>query len=375
MKYLLYILVALMPFVIADNLWDYSNLPKALFIQNGVILLAVFFFWTRKFKIKGIDGLNFTVSKTLIAYILFLAWAGLSIFWATNKYEAVVIFTHWSVCGLFLFCIQNMNIDKRVVFLILVFTAWIVVLIGLGQHFFRLDWVLQSSPPASTFANKNLTNGYILMTMPLCVAFMVSTYQCKKWVSFVKLSLIMATTLTYIGIANRKTAVAVIPIIGTYYLVKYLRRLDYSMIAILTVGLFVAGYLYLNPAFFQEGSLSHRVQIWQHTGEIIKSHPIVGVGAGNFKVYYDKYADLRMNTDEAHNDYVQMLCELGIVGIYLAFLVIVYAFRGAFKKRDSYSTALKAGLWAFLIVAMFNFPMQKAAEPFICALYLGMLKV
>ena len=368
MNYLLYILVAIMPFIITDSLWDYSNLPKTLWIQNGVILLAVVFFWRRKFK-------DITVSKTLIAYMLFLAWAGLSIFWATNKYEAVVIFTHWAICGLFLFLVQNMNINKTTIFLILVSTAWIVALIGLGQHFFHLDWVLQSARPASTFANKNLTNGYILMTMPLGVALTVSSYQCKQWVWVGILSTAMATILTYVYVANRTTATVAIIIIGSYYLVKYLRRIDYAVIALVIIGLLMVGYLhYVNPNFFSSGSVTYRVQMWQNTVKIIKQHPTVGVGAGNFMVHYDKYARLTINTNEAHNDYIQLFCELGLVGIYLGFLVLVYAYRAVWKKCDIYSTALKVGLWAFLIVAMFNFPIQKAALPFLSALYLGMLK-
>ena len=376
MNYLLYMLVALMPFIITDSLWDYSNLPKTLFIQNGVLLLAVVFFWRRKFKYVFHPEKKIIVSRTLIAYMVFLAWAGLSIFWAINKYEAVVVLTHWVVCGMFLFLVQNMNINKTTIFLILVSTAWIVALIGLGQHFFQLDWVLQSARPASTFANINLTNGYLLMTLPLGLALMVSMHQRKLRRIFVALSLAMATILTYIYVANRKTAMVAIVIIGTYYLVKYLRRLDYAVIALVVVGLFVAGYFhYVNPNFFSGGSVTYRVQMWQNTTQIIKKHPVVGVGVGNFKVHYDKYALLAMNTNDAHNDYIQMLCELGIVGIYLAFLVLVYAYRGAFKKRDLYSTALKVGLWAFLIVAMFNFPMQAPADPFICALYLGILRV
>jgi len=367
MNYLLYILVALMPFIITDSLWDYSNLPKTLWVQNGVILLAVVFFWTRKFRKWDIS-----VSKALIAYMVFLAWAGLSIFWAINKYEAVVVFTHWAMCGLFLFLVQNMNINKTVIFVTVFLTAWIVALIGLGQHFFHLDWVLQSERPASTFGNCNGAGAYILMAMPLGVAIMVLSYQSKQWVWIGILSLAMATMLTFIYVATFRTAMVAIVVIGSYYLVKYLRRKDYALIVVVLIGLFMAVSLYVKPEFFHEPGKIKR--LW-NTAEIIKEHPIVGVGVGNFKVHYDKYSRLKVNTNDAHNDYVQMLCELGIVGLYLAFLVVVYAFRGMLKKCDLHSTALKAGLAAFLILAIFTFPMAMATEPFIAALYLGMLKV
>jgi len=376
MNYLVYIFVALVPFIIADELWDYSNLPKTLFIQNGVILLAVVFFWTRKLR-----KFDMKVSRTLIAYMVFLAWAGLSILWAVNKYEAVIIFTHWATCGMFLFLVQNLNINRTIMFTILLLTAWTVALIGLGQHFFHLDWVLQSARPASVFANKNLASAYILMILPIGVALMVSV--CRRRIgkdliiSLLVSFIILATMLTYLYVAEFRTAFLIVPIIGTYYLVRYLRKTaytDYALLIPVLAVLIVASYFYVKPEVFHKATES-RFQIWRNTGEIIKKHPIVGVGIGNFRVHYDKYSDIALNTNEPHNDYIQVFCELGIVGLYFAFLVIAYAFWGAQKEYDLYSAGLKVGLVVFLILAMAHFPLQKATGPYLSALYLGMLKV
>lgn len=365
MNYLVYIFVALMPFIITNSLWDYSNLPKILFIRNGVILLAVVFFWTRKLK-------DITISRTLIAYMVFVAWAGLSIFWATNKYEALIVCSHWAICGLFLFLVQNMNMNKTVIFLILVGTAWIVALFGLTQQFFHIDWVLQSGPPASTFANNNLAGTYILLTMPLCVAFMISTYQNHRWVPFGLFCMILVTMLTYMHFATFRSGMVAIAMIGIYCLGRYFPKPKCALIAALIIAFFMAGYIYWAPKFFDP---SGRLQMWRNTAEIIKQHPVIGVGVGNFKVSYDKYAELQRNTNDAHNDYIQVFCELGGVGFYLALLVAIYAYFGAVKKRDLYSTALKMGLAAILMIAMVHFPMQKAVDPAVCALYLGILRV
>lgn len=383
MNYLLYILVALTPFVIADKLWDYSNLPKTLWIQNGVILLAVVFFWTRKFK-------DITLSKTLIAYMIFLAWAGLSIFWAVNKYEALTTFTPWVICGMFLFLVHNLKVNRIAVFTIVFVTAWLVALFGLGQHFFQLDWVEQTEGPASTFANRNATGDYILMAIPLGVALIVSAYRrrfrtpyqqrFKRWDIGVLLvvgifSIAIATMAVFVMYAAHiRPAMVGIVVVGGYYLIKYLRKTDHALISIVILGLFLAGTFYIKRDFFDQSSKIKIERLW-NTVEIIKKHPVAGVGVGNFKVHYDKYTWIAMNTNDAHNDYIQILCELGIVGTCLAFLVILYAFQGAFKKRDVYSTSLKAGLGAFMVVAIFFFPMELAVDPFICALYLGMLKV
>ena len=365
-----------MPFVITDNLWNYSNLPKTIFIQHGVILLAVVFFWTRKVK-------EITLSRTLIAYMVFLAWAGLSIFWAINKYEAVTIFTHWVMCGMFLFLVHNLNINRTVVFMIVFVTAWIVALFGLGQHFWQLDWVEQSYAPASTFANRNLAGAYILMAMPLGVGLMRSLYQfiqkrksivCLESVYFLILYIAILTMAVFMYVSHCRLGMVGIVVLGSYYFIKYLRKTKHAVISIVSVSLFLAGAFYINRDFFDEGYKVKTERLW-NTVEIIKKHPVAGVGVGNFKIHYDQYSPLEWNTNNAHNDYLQILCELGIVGTWFAFLVVLYAFHGAFKRCDGYSTSLKAGLGAFMCVAMFSFPMALPADPFICALYLGMLKV
>lgn len=388
MNYLLYILLAIMPFVITDSLWDYSDLPKTLFIQNGVILLAVVFFWSRRLKRKGYFEWDITVSKTLIAYMMFLAWTGLSIFWAINKHEALIIFSHWVICGMFLFLVHNLNINRTVIITIVFLTAWIVTLFGLGQHFFQLDWVLQSYRPASTFANRNATGAYILMAMPLGVGLMVSAYQgrfrtayqqrFKKWdigLWFVAgiLAIAMATMAMFMYVGNCRLGMVGIVVLGSYYLIKYLHKIKRTRLGVLIVTLFLVSAFCIKPNFFEHGAKDKTLRLW-NTLEIIKKHPVAGVGIGNFKVHYDKYTPLNWNTNDAHNDYVQVVCELGIIGAYLAFLVIFYAFRGSFKKCDIYSTSLKAGLGAFMVIAIFWFPMAMAVDPFICALYLGILK-
>lgn len=66
---------------------------------------------------------------------------------------------------------------------------------------------------------------------------------------------------------------------------------------------------HLQPAF----SAAMRLNYWRGSGQIIKSHPIVGAGLGNFNLKSSRYA---------HNSYLQIWAEMGILGL-LSFLWLI----------------------------------------------------
>jgi O-antigen ligase len=63
----------------------------------------------------------------------------------------------------------------------------------------------------------------------------------------------------------------------------------------------------------EESSASGRLDAWYTGLQLFKSNPIFGVGYGNFTEY---------NTLTAHNSYVLVLSELGIIGYYLWFMLL-----------------------------------------------------
>ena len=70
------------------------------------------------------------------------------------------------------------------------------------------------------------------------------------------------------------------------------------------------------------GSLSARLTYWHNTLAMLGDRPLAGVGAGNWKVVYPRYASARRVDSlfsrtnaalNAHDDYVQVAAELGAV--------------------------------------------------------------
>lgn len=54
-----------------------------------------------------------------------------------------------------------------------------------------------------------------------------------------------------------------------------------------------------------------RAHFWAVTVEIIKTHPILGIGLGAFSVVYTRYDSRNglFRLEQAHNDYLQVLSD------------------------------------------------------------------
>ena len=87
----------------------------------------------------------------------------------------------------------------------------------------------------------------------------------------------------------------------------------------------------------QRFSTLRRITIWKFIWLMIKDHPIIGSGLGTFQYnslqYQAKFFGQGNNralypygiTDKAHNEYLQLWAELGIVGL-LAFIWMIIQF-------------------------------------------------
>jgi O-antigen ligase len=114
-----------------------------------------------------------------------------------------------------------------------------------------------------------------------------------------------------------------------------------------------------------------RTHFWSVTLDVIKAYPIVGSGLGSFSVIYTRYDSLNglYRLEQAHNDYLQILADGGIVGgiLGLAFLVILFGKGFARRETDDkfrrgVATGALAGCFAVLIHSFFDFTLHTTAN-------------
>jgi len=131
----------------------------------------------------------------------------------------------------------------------------------------------------------------------------------------------------------------------------------------------------------QSSSIKRRMAIWKFTGMMIKDHPLLGMGIGTFKYNSLKYQAQFFSqgenralyphgfADKAHNEYLQLWAELGIIGLGIFLWLMVsyfnYGIKFLKKIKDNYKQGIIIGLMgaivAVLVDGIFGFPLHLPA--------------
>jgi O-antigen ligase len=114
-----------------------------------------------------------------------------------------------------------------------------------------------------------------------------------------------------------------------------------------------------------------RAHFWAVTLDIIKAHPYLGTGLGAFGVIYTKYDSRNglYRLEQAHNDYLQVLSDAGIIGAVLAFSFVALLFWKAIVRahsRDDFrrgvALAALSGCFAVLVHSFFDFTLHTTSN-------------
>ena len=158
------------------------------------------------------------------------------------------------------------------------------------------------------------------------------------------------------------------------------------------VGLSADGTSWVSR-FWQQNSGRVRSWDWWVGWEMLKDHPVVGAGLGNYKLDFLPYKATFLASPQgagyqfyipraaqAHNEYVQVAAELGLVGI-LALFALLIAVPVSFWKRLRANgdegkrldlVLLGCGVVSFLVVGLVGFPAHLPAPALAVVTLLGL---
>jgi len=131
----------------------------------------------------------------------------------------------------------------------------------------------------------------------------------------------------------------------------------------------------------QGSSIKRRIATWKFTVLMIKDHPLLGSGIGTYKYNTLKYQAIFFDqgenrslypygfADKAHNEYLQLWAEIGIIGLLIFIWIIIcyfnYGIKILNKIKNHYKQAILIGLMgsivAVLVDGIFGFPLHLAA--------------
>jgi O-antigen ligase len=125
-----------------------------------------------------------------------------------------------------------------------------------------------------------------------------------------------------------------------------------------------------------------RTSIWKQAGGILRDYPVVGTGLGTFPIAFRRYQTslLDLLVDHAHNDYLEVAAETGIVGAVLLFIpiivlllkmIVAYA-EARNPYRRSVLLACVGSAAALLVHSAMDFNLQVPANALLFAVVLGL---
>jgi len=118
----------------------------------------------------------------------------------------------------------------------------------------------------------------------------------------------------------------------------------------------------------QDDSIDERLRFYDAAIESIKENPLLGIGIGNWKIKSMKY-DAKYSTSyrvpfHAHNDFLQVAAESGVLASILFTLFLLYPFYLFIKQKIYKTKDLKYFIFllmmtVYVIDTLFNFPIAR----------------
>lgn len=361
-----------------------------------------------------------------------MAWALGSMAWS-HAYLAGVEAIRWFIVALIVWLALNAAARQQLPRLVLGIHAGGVgaAFWGVLQFWFDLSWFPQGPNPASTFVNRNFAAEWVVVALPFSVWALL---QARRRGGVALAALTLGLNIVFIFMTGTRSALAalaglalVMPALAWLYRDRlafsgWTPRLKWLAAGVLLVGVGAMGQLPTgNPRLVAEHqvegrgltaferayarsvsalqqeeytrkSFSVRLVMWKDTLRMIAAHPWVGVGAGAWEVQAPLYQTegLQLETDYyAHNEYLQLLAEYGLVGWGVLLGLLSYlarcawrTLRSAVKPREAsederqeapWRALALAGLLALLMVSGAGFPWRLATTGAMLGLCLGLL--
>jgi hypothetical protein len=284
----------------------------------------------------------------------------------------------------------------------------VMAVFGLVQHFSwdgKFYWWRQTTDlvtsPFGPFVTHNHFAGYMEMLLPMAGSALASLSR-GGFISLLAELIFLAAVIPFLPRKARHSHSAREAIIDgdtVIPLTKYTpAKIASPVAAFLVIALAIGASIYwigLEPVFSRiaqgqvvsadpkkESFFVSRGWIWQDTYAMIKANPLLGVGLGAYETAFPIYSqsDGSLVVSQAHNDYLQIVAEVGPLGLILIvwFMVIVLrqTFRGM-RLRDPLMAGLSLGggasLVGMMVHSIFDFNLQLPSHALLLLLLTAVL--
>lgn len=391
MRIALAVVTGLAPLVVVPGLFDFANLPQSAFLEVSAAGLLSAALAAPVWRLRARQLEWPPLARVLAAW---LVWSAVACAWSPNPALALRLWMFWLAAAAaytLLFHLSDRGEDLRPLAAAALAAGAAIAVLGLGQGIWGWTFVPQAFPPAATFANKNIAAQFAVGVLPFGLVWVTRPGRGRAG------AMAAAVLLVAFVVLSRTRSAAVAVVVEALVLAAWWGRsrrwvAPLAVAAAVVVMALAVQQRWASANSAAATSVRGRIAIWRNTLVMIREHPVMGVGLGAHSLIYPAYHrravvdplfSPRVRLDFAHNDYLQLTAELGVVGavllaiLGLAFVRLVRQARARAPAGEdgvlaAAATAAAAGL---LAEALFSFPAYRALPPWLLALDAAMLAV
>lgn len=295
--------------------------------------------------------------------LAFVAWSSASIFWSLDwdsTAERVGTYSQMLVLAWLIWVLATsewrvLGLLQAYVFGTYVSTIGTIANLMAGRTFGQLGDIegLNAKSSRYTMAGVNPNDlGFMLaLSIPMTLYLLThrQTSAARKllcWVQFV-----LAITTILLSGSRGATLASGCALVMLPLTVARLPRWQKVLAAVACAGSIACG-AYLVPrdtwqrlfrlgTEITEGTMTHRTQIWEASMEVFRDHPFVGVGSDAHPAAVENIVG---RAYVAHNTFISVLAELGVIGELILFGLLGAAFYCALRMRG-----LDRMLWILIL--------------------------
>jgi tetratricopeptide (TPR) repeat protein len=253
------------------------------------------------------------------------------------------------------------------------------------------------------FGNPNLLGGFSVIMIPLTIAYLLhSLHPRHKLSPYLFSSVLLLHIISLIISQTRGSYISAASSVALFMLL-YLRTrvstfycryaiLSNIVLCIIIVTSIMCGlalkradlsHLRLSETLLDPTSIRIRVDYYKSALNMIRERPLFGRGIGTFNVYYPEYRDsrttfilrdtsMKMRLEHAHNEHLELLSDLGIMGYALFMTIVILALVALVRKREVVELGIAIAIIGILIDGLSNQNLRHTVISSILWLSLGL---
>ncbi len=315
----------------------------------GLIFLTVISFILKLLCEKDRQYVITPMSFLIIGFLMLAAFSSFTSFNIPKSVQILVLYILFAF--MYFLIVNNIKSKNQWYNLVVIFVmAGVVVgLVGIYQNFF-LDSTIESwvdeemfediqTRVYSTLDNPNVLGQYLVLAAPVAFAVLWSIKGALKKFVFFVFFVIMCVCLIFTW--SRAAWVGIVLAVGFFLIIKDRRWAALCIVALLIMPFVLPESIIsriTSIGNFKDSSTAYRVSVWVASLRMAKDFWIsgIGLGSGAFERVYQNYA---LNGAgfalHSHNFYIQLVVEMGILGIILFLLIILSAYKQIISIKEN----------------------------------------